>query len=214
MIIGARTAAWSGAPLPYDAEVEYLESTGKQWIDTAVQSSDKVQFSVWVDTVGSDMKLFGNSYYLGQWADISWYNSVYRDTKITQVAQTWDTVTLEKSPKLLTVSRLGDLFTASSWWSANRVDVDGIDTYGTAVPLFSHINKYGTKYGDNVVNGWYSPSFHLRISFFKAWSNGDLIRDLITVRKGTVGYMYDRVSGQLFGNQGTGDFIISPDKTT
>lgn len=28
---------------------------------------------------------------------------------------------------------------------------------------------------------------------------------------GTVGYMYDRVSGQLFGNAGTGDFILGPD---
>ena len=212
MMLGARTAAWSGKPLPYDAEVEYLESTGNQWIDTAVQSSDKVQFSVWVNEAGRDMKLFGNSYYLGPWADISWFGSAYRSTKITQVAQTWDTVTLEKSPKLLTVSREGNLFTASSWWAAS--DVGGIATNGTAVPLFAHINPYGTKYGDNVALGWRPPSFHLRISFFKAWSNGDLIRDLIPVRKGNVGYMYDRVSGQFFGNAGTGAFIIGPDKTT
>ena len=212
MMLGARTGAWSGKALPYDAEMEYLESTGRQWIDTAVQPSDKVQFSVWVDTVGRDMKLFGNSYYLGPWADISWFGSAYRSTKITQVAQTWDTVTLEKSPKLLTVSREGDLFTASSWWAASNVG--GIATSGTAVPLFAHINPFGTKYGDNVVLGWSPPSFHLRISFFKAWSNGDLIRDLIPVRKGNVGYMYDRVSGALFGNQGTGALIIGPDKTT
>ena len=197
--------------LPYDAEIEYLESTGTQWIDTAVQSSDKVQFSVWVNTTNGDMKLFGNSYYLGPWADISWRESVYRATSITQVAQTWDTVTLEKSPKLLTVSREGELFTASSWWAANNAG--GIAKNGTAVPLFAHINSNGIKYGDNVVVGWGNPSFHLRISFFKAWSNGDLIRDLIPVRVGTVGYMYDRVSGELFGNAGTGAFIVGPDKT-
>ena len=36
MILGARTGAWakSSAPLPYDAEVEYLESTGTQYIQT------------------------------------------------------------------------------------------------------------------------------------------------------------------------------------
>ena len=38
------------------------------------------------------------------------------------------------------------------------------------------------------------------------------IIDLIPVRVGTTGYMYDRVSGQLFGNDGTGDFIVGPDK--
>ena len=45
-------------------------------------------------------------------------------------------------------------------------------------------------------------------------NSDELAVDLIPVRKGTVGYIYDRVSGQLFGNQGTGDFIIGPDKTT
>ena len=34
MMLGARTAAWSGKQLPYDAEVEYLESSGTQWINT------------------------------------------------------------------------------------------------------------------------------------------------------------------------------------
>ena len=46
----------------------------------------------------------------------------------------------------------------------------------------------------------------------KIWDNNILVRDLIPVRKGNIGYMYDRVSGQLFGNQGTGDFVIGPDK--
>lgn len=46
---------------------------------------------------------------------------------------------------------------------------------------------------------------------FKGYKNGVLVRDMIPVRVGTVGYMYDRVSGQLFGNDGTGDFILGPD---
>jgi hypothetical protein len=36
--------------------------------------------------------------------------------------------------------------------------------------------------------------------------------DLIPVRVGNVGYMYDKVSGKLFGNVGTGSFILGPDK--
>ena len=35
--------------------------------------------------------------------------------------------------------------------------------------------------------------------------------DLIPVRVGNVGYMFDRVSGTLFGNDGTGDFIVGAD---
>ena len=42
----------------------------------------------------------------------------------------------------------------------------------------------------------------------------DGLLDIIPVRVGDVGYLYDRVSGQLFGNSGTGEFIVGPDKTT
>ena len=42
-------------------------------------------------------------------------------------------------------------------------------------------------------------------------ANGVLVRDYIPVRKGTVGYLYDRVTGKLFGNDGTGDFVVGPD---
>ena len=49
------------------------------------------------------------------------------------------------------------------------------------------------------------------------YDNGISIRDFIPVRftnslGQTEGAMYDRVSGQLFGNSGTGEFIIGPDK--
>ena len=43
-------------------------------------------------------------------------------------------------------------------------------------------------------------------------TKGDsLVRDYIPVRKGTVGYLYDRVTRKLFGNAGTGDFVLGPD---
>lgn len=44
------------------------------------------------------------------------------------------------------------------------------------------------------------------------YQSGVIVRDYIPVRDGTVGYLYDRVSGRFFGNAGTGAFIIGPDK--
>jgi hypothetical protein len=44
--------------------------------------------------------------------------------------------------------------------------------------------------------------------------NGVLLRDFVSVRVGQKGYLYDRVSRQLFGNAGTGDFIIGNDVNT
>ena len=53
-----------------------------------------------------------------------------------------------------------------------------------------------------------------KISSFSVYdtSTNQKLLDLIPVRKNGVGYMYDRVSGQLLGNSGTGDFVLGPDK--
>jgi len=46
----------------------------------------------------------------------------------------------------------------------------------------------------------------------KVYINSVLVRDLIPVRVGQVGYMYDKVTGRLFGNSGTGSFILGKDR--
>ena len=63
-------------------------------------------------------------------------------------------------------------------------------------------------------SGTASYYFRGRFGYVKIYQNGILVRDYIPVRVGDVGCFYDRVSGQLFGNAGTGAFIIGPDKTT
>jgi hypothetical protein len=54
--------------------------------------------------------------------------------------------------------------------------------------------------------------FKGRCYYFKLWDGNTLLLDCIPVRVGNVGYMYDKVSGKLFGNAGTGKFILGPDK--
>ena len=44
MLIAARNGFAVGKSLPYDAEVEYLESTGAQWIDTGYKPNAKTVF--------------------------------------------------------------------------------------------------------------------------------------------------------------------------
>ena len=39
-----------------------------------------------------------------------------------------------------------------------------------------------------------------------------IILDLIPVRKNGIGYMYDKISKRLYGNDSTGEFILGPDK--
>ena len=48
--------------------------------------------------------------------------------------------------------------------------------------------------------------------YFKIIDNNILLLDMIPVRVGEVGYMYDRITNKLFGNSGTGSFILGSDK--
>ena len=50
-----------------------------------------------------------------------------------------------------------------------------------------------------------------RLYSLKWYRNGSPLFDLVPVRIGQVGYMYDKVSKQLFGNAGTGDFVLGND---
>ena len=61
-------------------------------------------------------------------------------------------------------------------------------------------------------DGYDGRPSHLRIHHLTVSINNVLVRDFIPVRKGGKGYMYDRVSKKLFGNKGTGDFVVGPDK--
>lgn len=57
----------------------------------------------------------------------------------------------------------------------------------------------------------HAPGFQGRFYYFQIYEGEQLVMDLRPVRKGTTGYMYDKVSGRLFGNQGTGEFVLGPD---
>lgn len=73
-------------------------------------------------------------------------------------------------------------------------------SYTTPVPItvFACNTSTGIIQGNNFVE----PLYYIKI--------GNL--DLIPVRKGNEGFLYDKVSGKLFGNEGTGEFTLGPDK--
>lgn len=55
------------------------------------------------------------------------------------------------------------------------------------------------------------PGTKMRLYSASISLGGNLVRDMIPARAGQVGYLYDKVSGQLFANQGTGNFVLGPD---
>lgn len=212
MLIGMRNAMLAGKRLPYDAEVEYLESTGTQWIDTGIAPTDQTAATL----TGQFSRLQGRTRfgcrdvaYSRQFCIISTATNGIRfdlgsggaDTSQWEVAS--DATKLELNARTNS-ARLtpptGAAFTHT--FSSNTKKFSN-----HSILLFAFYNGTGVSIAQSMV-----------VRSLKISDGGALVRDMIPVRftneQGqSEGAMYDRVSGQLFGNQGTGAFVIGPDKS-
>lgn len=72
--------------------------------------------------------------------------------------------------------------------------------------------------GTQLVDGWKANTVtrnctHAKLYWVKYYDgNNNLVFDLQPVRVGQTGYMYDKVGGGLYGNAGSGNLVIGPDK--
>lgn len=183
--------------LPYDAEVEYLESTGSQWIDTGIvpTRTTKSVFDYQLTSQTAGRGLFGSyktksNYYIYQNSATA-FEVGFCDSKSNAF--------------------MSDLYLHEIEFDDLSVLVDGKTVYNGGNYFASHeytLLLFTIRSGNTIYKGSSARVFYLEI-----YDDGVLVRDFVPVRVGTVGYMYDRVSGQLFSNAGTGAFVIGPDKT-
>ena len=182
-------------PLPYDAEVEYLESSGTQCIDTGYSNSQCPYFSLDVQplTTNVDTQMFGAftdgctvQQYNGRWR---WFDSGWTLTNIPVDITRTTNITRN----------------ANGWFVDGEITRTSAYLGGVLSSVLFGVNIKGVKAASK------HPIRVKRLSLFD--KNSSLVADFIPVRKGNIGYMFDRVSGEMLGNTGTGAFIIGPDKT-
>ena len=200
MMLAARGAIRaSGAGLPYDAEVEFLESTGTQWIDTGVNAKQSLKiravfetnsstsyFAYGVRAGNSTISCASGTGTTGNLGFARWGTSAYASAAPSGLVD----ITQDSSGVIVNS-------TSHSYDATQTV----VEQSGYTMVVFAGRNSTTTVTA-NMVGKFYS---------FKIWDNGVLLRDYIPVRKGTVGYLYDRVSRKLFGNAGSGAFSYGSD---
>ena len=186
--------------LPYDAEIEYLESTGTQYINTGFVPNDSSGLYVraYCKTSGGNHIVVGARQSSGdtRWQinfssglEISWNTWIGYSMSYTNV---W----VEVENNFLN-SRLGK--------------IDGV-TKRTSYPTLASITYPAYIFTANLYGN--TSNYYIgRISNVKISQGDKIVMDLIPVRKDEVGYMYDKISGELFGNSGTGNFILGNDIT-
>lgn len=198
-----RRMMMGGSTKPYDAEVEYLVSTGNQCVKTGIvyngrdsmemkasfflksspQDQNSATFAggrIAYNNRGFQVGTFGNGTFM-------YGNTLYHDRGISS-AYTDYTITFING-----VLRI------------NGVLKNTIGLYSYTTPeIYLFCNNENGRISENLTG---------RIYYYKLYDDaGNYKCDFIPVRKNGIGYMYDKVSGQLFGNQGRGQFIIGPDK--
>ena len=206
MLINLRNALMAGKRLPYDAEVEYLAATGTQWINSGVDAWGDIEFEVLVDfsdyypTSSSSYGICGA--YVGTGgkqiyaAANNYSNKRYVGGRDGFSFPSFGVDTFHGRVDLIRVLKTGAYINDAVWRA------------GTT----SNVNENGYTFMIFSVAGYSGYNLVGAIRSCKIWKSGVLVRDFIPVRKGTVGYLYDRVTGKLFGNAGTGDFVLGPDK--
>ena len=214
MIVGARTGAWSGKALPYYCEVEYLESTGTQYIDTGIiGSNENIGIDVnWAfSNNNANMCIFSSrSALISNTFTLFWLKTVSNRMRFDGRDQIYFTegVNASASDDIFNFnykSKPGAVATLTNKTTGQvqTINVGKLETFSTN-PLY----LFGSIYIANIYS-W------IKMYKCKIFDNDILVRDFIPVLDREMRpAMYDSVTGKLFYNKGTGAFIIGPDKTT
>ena len=210
-LLNRRRYIGGNSALPYDAEVEYLSFDGNQYIDTLVTPNETIEAELDVsisNKQGSTGLLSArNSNSSSQYSSNALSLSIWTNgSRIAMNDYNYDsgwvgTITL--NTRFVTSIRERSLYLNST-----------LVAQSTTTSSFSFSVTYGLLRGHLLNDKWDSrKGVSGNLYACKIWKNDVVARNFIPVRKDGIGYMYDKVSGQLFGNVGTGDFILGSDKT-
>lgn len=173
--------------------IEYLESTGTQFINLGKNfstSSYKVKARV------SPLELTGTTHenYQGLMGNngapqIGWYNSGW--TQGNSGSQT------PYAPEVGVIYEIeySKNLTGDYWVDGESTGLSRTGTLGGTLFICGGKNSKLRLYELQVLN-----------------ADNEIEMDLVPIRFSSTGYLYDKVSNTIFFNNGTGDFILGPDK--
>lgn len=196
--------------LPYDAEIAYIESTGTQYIDTEYYPNSATHIEIKGRYTYPSMTSRDSMHFLfgardgSIMYDVLWnyYKSGSRNYYPVYLHFGASQTNFNKDDRNVDVI-VDASYSGVYYNGTKRLTVSG--TAGTSrYPLYLlWCNVDGV--------GQASRPPYGRLYYCKIWDNNTLVRDYIPVRVGTVGYMYDKISGTLIGNAGSGSFILGND---
>ena len=191
--------------LPFDSFVQWLEAPSVQsYIDTEVpgQSGLEIGITFEIFTPAQYAPIFGN-----------YIDEAHNCSRIIVANTTGNTFYYNNNNKAgipeefsFNASSRMQLYIGSTFANySNSRNYTNIPTHA-GTENQSHIALF-----QRSVSTLSSSCATVRCYLFWIRKNGEYLRYMMPVRVGTTGYMYDGVSGRLFGSIGTDDFNIGAD---
>ena len=204
-----RIAMMGGKRLPYDAEVEYLQGDGvaRIMLDDSY-SPEKKYMGIGITEDSYTGRFAGTEQ--GRRAQYVGANSGRIEARYNSPGNSI-LVSVDGATPYKCYDFIADGVSVSISLNGNV-----LSSKETTVKIPYVTNKMelfairGTSSSSGIVGTWTGLCYYFRLVSVE----GETVLDLIPVRVGSVGYMYDRVSGKLYGNAAdSGAFVIGPDKT-
>ena len=187
------------------AQVEYIESSGTQYIDTGVYPTQNVRYAldfVW-PVLNNSTSLFGSQKATGQDAAlIAYYTS---STGLSFYVGTSKGI-LQHNNIIAGIKHRLDVHASNGTLTVSMDDVTTTGAYSGSLYTGYSVLIMANKQAGNAVQ----ISSYKLYSFWM-WVDGSLVRDYVPCidPNGAVG-LYDMVNGVFYGNAGTGFFTAGP----
>lgn len=184
--VNRRRYMWGGggSDIPYKV-TEYIGATGTQRINLGISGSATFEVVAQATSSATSSMLLlssdGNGS-AGTWfgsANGKWGSGTNAGAFVNISSQTKEVINIDFGPSAINGTIDGNTFTRTS-------------------------GNYGTWYLFSASGGAYP--FTGKVFSIKAYQNGVLVRDMLPVVIGFDAYLYDKVTEQVFGNNGTGQF--------
>lgn len=197
-------------PLPYDAEVQYLECNGRSYVETGLSVVNYVGYPLEIKYRFTEY-IHTESWCIGYW-------NTTPEWRIYLAGHYFENLRCGVGPDNSTYHCSVPFDTN---WHVAELKLDGAYFDGVKG---ADTNLYAMP-APTTPSIWLGRSSHAdgntirQIEYCKMWTvEGTLVRDFIPVRftdenSQTRGAFYDKVTNQLFKNAGSVNFTIGPDKT-
>ena len=188
---GTQTLLSKSLPTGY-TQLEYIESTGTQYIDTGIVASNNVTFEckISVSTFSSNYIMgtrVGGKYMLA-YSESRYYCFDYGTNSRINLGDHSDTnelITIKKEIGSISVNGISHSITESSFATTENIT---LFAEKTATGVYAHGSK--------------------KIYKFNFWNNGTIVRNFVPAKDSSnVVGMYDLVEGKFYTNKGTGTFV-------